>query len=117
MSFEYFLKNNTKRSIPKVFDEVFVFVASWCPHSKRACKMLLKYDPVVYAVDKEAFVNCKNFETVFGTNKLYKKYYDNYIATNDLYEWKYPHIFVKDTQWNYIGGEDSITSYIKPIKF
>lgn len=99
--------------------EIVAFVASWCPHSKNACNMLKNIitdnKPVyytIYAVDKEAFVDTdllvKTDTSLEHINK-YKKTYDK-IMENKYNVWQYPHIFMKDTKWHYIGGEDALSA-------
>ena len=112
---EEFLCSDIKISNVSNPTHIVAFVASWCPHSQKACKYLKKYNimPQVYAVDLEAFVEPNELNNILEENKLYKKYYNKYIYNNDIYKWKYPHIFMKDTEWHYVGGEESMKLALK----
>lgn len=102
--------------------QICAFVASWCPHSQNACKYLSKYNVAtqVYAVDLEAFVDPNDLSLVLKKDVNYKLWYNLYIDKNEVYQWKYPHIFMKDSSWHYVGGEDTMQAMAKEsskIKF
>ena len=112
MSLEKYLQSNVQMTSVLNPTLIVAFVASWCPHSQNACKQLKSYDVVkeVYAVDLEAFVDPDNLDNIIKNNTEYKQLYNKYIYGNDSYGWKYPHIFMKDTKWHYIGGEDALSA-------
>lgn len=120
MSLENFLQNNKSISTPLTINKITVFVASWCPHSKEACRILsnYKHEIEVYAVNLYAFVCPYDLNHIKSMNNIYSKYYNDYIEQNkDLYQWKYPHVFIQDNQlkWHYIGGEDATKAFHEQI--
>ena len=115
MSLEEYLSSDIHMSKVDNPTQIVAFVASWCPHSRVACKQLVRYDvdKQIYAVDLESFVDPNNLKRILRKDASYKRLYDDYISNNVNYKWKYPHIFMKDTKWHYIGGEERI----KQLKF
>lgn len=119
MSLEKYLSSNVKMTKITHATHIVAFVASWCPHSRNACKQFEAFNipKKVYAVDKEAFVDPNNLQIILEKDAEYKLLYDKYIYNNKAYKWKYPHIFMKNTQWHYVGGEESIKLLKPKIKF
>ena len=120
MSLEVYLASNVEMT--HVLEPTFIiaFVASWCPHSINACKELSKFNipKKIYAVDKEAFVDPTNLNSIIEENTRFKYLYNKYIENNNVYKWKYPHIFMKNNVWHYVGGEESMKLLSQPkIKF